>query len=133
MKPRGELGFLLHVAETGSLAQRYFSAIWLDGAGENLQQRRFAGAVGPNQPDAVPFGNGEGDTPKERCGPVGFRDILCVENRRHVVWLSLGSTVRIAGVSVGAGGKRFAGQMEYLRTTGQFLRCELVERALSSF
>src|ERR1019366_10447459 len=74
--------------------QRYLSAIGLDGAGENLQQSRFAGAVGPNQPDAVPFGNGEGDTPKERCGPVGFRDILCVENRRHIVWLSLGGTVR---------------------------------------
>src|ERR1039458_4484191 len=66
---RGELRFLLNVAETGSLAQRYLSAIGLDGAGENLQQSRFAGAVGPNQPDAVPFGNGEGDTPKERCGP----------------------------------------------------------------
>jgi hypothetical protein len=58
--------------------ERDFSTIGLDGAGENLQKYRFAAAVGPNQSDAVPFGDGEGDIPKERRGPVGLRDPLCV-------------------------------------------------------
>ena len=51
------------------LAQRHLSGIRINRAGENLQQRRLARAIWPNQSDAVPLGDGEGDVAKERSAP----------------------------------------------------------------
>ena len=45
-----------------------------------MQQRRFAGAIRPNQADAIAFRDGEGNIPEERHSPVALREILCVED-----------------------------------------------------
>jgi hypothetical protein len=91
------------MAEASALAQRDFPTIGLDCAGENLQQRRFARAVRPDQSDAVALGNGEGDIPEKWRGPVALRDTLSIENRWQVVKLPLSgyfeNSRRRAGVS----------------------------------
>ena len=80
---RGKLRFLDHIAEPGVPAHRNIAAIRFNAAGKNPQQRGFAGAIRPDQANAVPFRNGERYVLKKRRSTVGFGDPLCVDDGRQ--------------------------------------------------
>ena len=48
---------------------------------QNLQQRRFAGAIRPDQADAIAFGHREGDILEKRGAAVSLRQPLCTDDR----------------------------------------------------
>src|SRR5271166_476537 len=65
-------GILLNVTEAGAFAGGDFPAVGINLAGEDAQQRGFAGTIGADQADAIAFGDGEGDVLEKGLGPEGF-------------------------------------------------------------
>ena len=63
-----KLGNLLDITEAEALAIGNLTVVRGHGASENAQESGFAGAVGPDEADAVCFGNGERDILKQRFG-----------------------------------------------------------------
>ena len=57
---------------------------------ENRQQGRFAGAVGPDQPDPLAFRHCEGNVGKERLASISFTKPLRADDRRRNVGSSPG-------------------------------------------
>ena len=64
---------LLDVTEARALADGYFSAIGVDLARQNAEERGLAGTVRTDQADAVAFGDGEGNILEKRLGSEGLR------------------------------------------------------------
>ncbi len=86
-------GNLRHAAKPGALADGHFAGVRLHAAVKNLEQRRFARAVRPDQADALAFGNRERDILEKRRGAVSFRKSLCSDNRRQMIRFSPASSV----------------------------------------
>src|SRR5580698_191016 len=92
-----ENGILLYVADARAFAQGDFAIVRLYVAGENAQQRGFAGAVGPDEAHAVALGNGEGYVFEERVGSEGFGNFLDVNDRRQRIVVPKVCSLRLTG------------------------------------
>jgi len=78
-----ELRFLSEIGEACAFAERDFSGVGLAALGEDFEERRFAGAVGANQADAVAFVNAERNVSKEKRRAVGLGQSLSIQKERH--------------------------------------------------
>ena len=79
-RPAGNWDSCCDVTETGAFTQRDFAAVGGHDPREDSQQRRFAGAVGPDQADAVTLADDERDSLEEGSSSKAFRQTLGVEN-----------------------------------------------------
>ena len=77
-----EDGVLGHVADTNAAANRAGTGVGRRDAGENLQQRRLAGAIGTDEARLVAFEQSERQTVEERPGSEGLADGLTAEQER---------------------------------------------------
>src|ERR1700690_784598 len=80
---RLESGILLYAGQASALAERDFASVGFDFACQNPEQSGFARAVRADQANAISFRNGEGNFLEERVRCEGFRNFLCVDNRRQ--------------------------------------------------
>ena len=80
-----ELVALVEVADQQPAATRDPPGVGLLEAGHDLQQRRLAVAVAPDDPDPVALTDTEGDLREQRAHAVGLRDQLEVQQVRHGV------------------------------------------------
>jgi hypothetical protein len=70
-----KLGHVLReIGSPGAAAPGEVARVGVEVAGEDLEQRRLAGAVGADQPDPVGRADGEAGLPQEDLGAIGERD-----------------------------------------------------------
>ena len=76
---------LMQIADAGALRARDAAAVGLNQFGDNPQQRRFAGAVEPDQPDPAVVRHGPARTLENRAPAVMFGDLV---ERQHFDFLA---------------------------------------------
>jgi len=81
----GELRLLRQVGDTGAAAQLQLARVRLRRAGENLHQRRFAGAVDAHQAHALALFNREGEALEDGAAAEAELDVGGTK-QRHGVW-----------------------------------------------
>ncbi len=77
-RARRRRGLLGDARQPRALAHGDVAAIRFAEPCQDLQERGFPRAVRPDQPEPVALGDGERDVLKQRKGPVGFREALCI-------------------------------------------------------
>ena len=75
-----ELGLLRQVQDASAAPPIDRPFVGGLGAGENRKQRRFAGAVRPQETYPVAAPHGESDVRKQRLRPVGFGQVTCADD-----------------------------------------------------
>ena len=88
-RARLELGILLDVADPEPFTKRNFAAVRIFVAGQNSQQRRFAGPIGADEPNAVALSDCKRHILKERIGSKSLGNFLNVNDRRQRLAVSL--------------------------------------------
>src|SRR5437773_2547892 len=78
----GETGVLGHVADPQAAAERARAAVGRRVAGEDLEEGRFAGAVGADEAGLVAFEQSEGQIVEERPASVSHAHGLAAEQER---------------------------------------------------
>ena len=96
-RARLEFGILLDVADSEPFSERDFARIRILTAGQNSQQRGFAGTVWTDEPDAVALGDGKRHVLKERVRSKGLRNSLNINDWRQRLAVSLVSLLRLSG------------------------------------
>jgi hypothetical protein len=94
-RARLELGILLDVADPEPFAKCNFAAVRIFVPGQNSQQRRLAGPIGADEPNAVALSDCERHILKKRVRPKGFGNFLNVNDRRQRLAVSLKNNVCI--------------------------------------
>jgi hypothetical protein len=82
---RLELRFLRQVGQPRRPPQRYIAGVRRLAAGEQLEQRRLAGAVGPDEADAFAVRQVERQTGKQRPARERLRQRLAAEQHCHTI------------------------------------------------
>ena len=79
----GEIRLLGQIAHQRSRLYENRAAVGLDQAGRHLQQRRFAGAVAPDQADPLAGADRQFGVGQKRRPAEGERDVFKLEKRSH--------------------------------------------------
>ena len=92
----GEIGLLRQVADGGARLHEALAAVGLDQSRRDLEQRRLARAVAPDEADALSRRDGEIDPVEQRRAAEGERDISELKERKGHLLLLLSSLTWIA-------------------------------------